>query len=343
MKRIFIAVLLISGLISGCAQNHFNVPIENFAEKVKVLGIIPIIVDTDSDIRHPQKEQLIQILTDTNRKYEQQFVRKIKATGNFYTVALMDGDPQKIFSNLLYRREKRDDATILYNKYFLKNDELRDYIKKNNLDAVMMIVVSGLTRSDKIYSSNLLSSLKSDYNFMTMTAQIMDSDGTVLWEYPNFRRRLLTYYPMINLQYPDFSEADANLSSKASVKFKTLEGLQRSLDKKQKDLLLRETQETEIYGKQFDEMLDLLKYDSESGKKTTAPTAAKTRSSDLQQKPAEPTVASGEMKPAAVPEAAPVAQSPKPAIQPVEIPNTPVVEAPKPSDNVIVPATRSTL
>jgi hypothetical protein len=339
----FVAVLLISGILSGCAQNHFNVPIDNFAAKVKVLGVIPIIIDADSDISHPQKDQLIQIVTEMNRKYEQQFVRKLKGTGNFFTVALMDGDPQKIFSDLLSRRERRDDATIQYNKYFLKNEGLRDYIRRNNLDAVMLIVVSGLTRTDKVYSGDLLSSLTSDYNFLTMTAQILDPNGATLWEYPNFRRRLLTYYPMINLQYPDFSEADANLSLKAQIKFKTLDGIQRSLDKKRKDLLLRETQETEIYGKQFDEMLSFLKYDSEADKKAPSTTTAPPPITGMQPIAAEPPTPAIEVKPAIAPVSAPPAESPKSTIQPARAINPPVVEAPKPPENVILPATGSTL
>jgi hypothetical protein len=334
MRRILIAVLLISGIISGCANNHFNIPTDNFAEKVKVLGVIPIIVDADSDIRHPQKEQLIQILTDMNRKYEQQFVRKVKGTGSFYTVALMDGDPQRMFANLLFRREKRDDAAVQYNKYFWKNEELRDYIKRNNLDAAMLIVVSGLTKTDKVYSSDLFSSLTGDYNFLTMTAQILDASGTILWEYPNFRRRILTYYPLINLQYPDFSEAEANLSSKASLKFKTLDGIRRSLDQKRKDLLLRETQETEIYGKQFNEMLDFLKYDSDAVKKEHAPTTEKPRS---------PATTADEVKPAMSKESTTAVETPQSVIPPFEAPKQPAVETLKPLENVIVPATGSTL
>jgi len=343
MKRTLAVFLLISGVISGCVQNHFNVPIDNFADKVKILGVIPIIVDADSDISHPQKEQLIRIVTDMNRKYEQQFVRKLKGTGNFFTVALMEVDPQRTFGNLLSRREKRDDATILYNKYFLNNDELRDYIKKNKLDAVMLIVVSGLTRTEKLYSSDLLSSLTSDYNFLTMTAQIFDPNGVLLWEYPNFRGRILTYYPMINLQYPDFSEAEANLSDKAQVKYKTLDGIKRSLDKKQKDLLLRETQETEIYGKQFDEMLDFLKYDANTDKKAPAPITEKPGTHGLLPIVPEPYSAANGTKPAITEKVAPAVESDKAAIQPLETPKTSAIEGPRQPENVIVPATGSTL
>lgn len=273
MKRLLLLPLLM--LSFGCAQNHFNVPTENFADKVKVLGVAPIIMDADSDIKFPQKDQLISLMADMNRKYEQQLVRKLKGTGNFYTVALLDGDPQRIFSNLFFRREKRDDATIQYNKYFWKNTELRDYIKKNNLDAVMLVTVSGISKNEKIFSSNLLTSLTSDYNYLIMSAQILDANGTILWEYPNFRSRILTHYPMINLQYPDFSESEANLSTVTNVKFKTLDGIKLALEQKRKDLLLRETQETIVYGKQFDEMLSFIKYDPDGDKKGAAAEVAK--------------------------------------------------------------------
>lgn len=325
MRLLLLLPLLM--LSFGCAQNHFNVPTENFADKVKVLGVAPIIVDADSDIKFPQKDQLISLLDGMNRKFEQQLVRRLKGTGNFYTVALLDGDPQRTFSNLFFRREKRDDATIQYNKYFWKNGELRDFLHKNNLDAVMLVVVSGITKNDKISSSNLLTSLTSDYNYLIMTAQILDANGTVLWEYPNFRSRLLTYYPMINLQYPDFSEAEANLSATTNIKFKTLDGIKRTLEQKSKDLLLRETQENVVYGKQFDEMLSFIKYDPDRDKKDAA-APVETAKPNQAEKPGQP--AQEQVKATETPKqqvAAPAAETPKTI---PEITRVPVLEAPKP-------------
>ena len=89
-------LLMLFLLMTGCAGNHYNVPAENFAERIKVLGIAPIFVDADSDIRHPQKDQLAQLVAELNRKFESHLVRKLKSTGNFYTVALLDSDPQKL-------------------------------------------------------------------------------------------------------------------------------------------------------------------------------------------------------------------------------------------------------
>lgn len=308
MRRLFLLPFL--ALLFGCAQNHFNVPTESFAAKVKVLGVAPIVIDVNSDIRHPEKDQLVGLIADMNRKYEQQLARKLKATGNFYTVALLDGDPQRIFGDLYFRNEKRDDATIQYNKYFWKTDELRSYLRKNNLDAVMLLVVSGLTRNEKVYSSSLLSSQTNDYNYLILTAQILDGDGTILWEYPNFRGRILSYPPLINLQYPDFSEAEANFSAQADLKFKTLDGIRRTLDQRQKDILLRETQESQVYGKQFDDIISLLKYDADVEKKDSAP-AGKPAPPPEQPKPVEqPAPAPAMQQPTAAPPTAPAPPAP---------------------------------
>lgn len=338
MKKLLLSGLLVVSLMTGCARNYYNVPTENVADKVRTLGIAPIFTDADSDIRHPQKDLLVQLVTDLNRKYEPQLARKLKATGNFYTVALLDSDPVQLFASLLFRREKRDDASILYNKYFWKNEELRSYIQKNNLDAVLLLTVSGLTRNDKIYSSNLLKSLETDYNYLTLAAQMLDANGTILWEYPNFRQRILSYSPLINLQYPDFSESDANLSGKTEVKFKTLDGLRRALEHKQKDWLLRETTEPEEYSTHFDEIVSMIKYDLGS-KSKDAP--APTESS--RQRPVETTRSSDSKPDLSKTEALPQSSL---ATQPkaVEPPKTPAVstETQTPATDEIVPATGST-
>lgn len=307
MKRLVVGLLIVAGTMLGCAQNHFNIPAENYAEKVKVLGIAPILIDADSDIIYPQKELLIPLIADLNRKYEPLLVRKLQSTGNYYAVTLLTDEPNQLFNSLISRREKRDDADTQYNKYFWKNDAIGDYIKKNRLDAVMVVVISGLTKTSKIFSSNLMTSIETNFNFLTLTAQILGPDGTVLWEYPNFRGRLLPYYPLVNLQYPDFSESEANVSHKTEVRFKSLDGIRRTLELKKSDLLFRETQEPEIYGRLFDEMTSLVKHSVEK--------QAKGAADGKSQSPAD-----GAQKPVPAAEAAPPASAPAKA---GDIPPTP--------------------
>lgn len=338
MKKLLLGGLLVVVLITGCARNYYNVPTENVTDKVRTLGIAPIFTDTDSDIKHPQKELLIQLVTDLNRKYEPQLARKLKATGTFYTVALLDSDPGQLFASLLFRREKRDDASILYNKYFWKNEEVYNYIQKNNLDAVLLLTVSGLTKTDKIYSSNLLNSLEAEYNYLTLTAQMLDAKGTVLWEYPNFRQRVLSYSPLINLQYPDFSESDANLSRKTEVKFKTLDGIRRALEHKQKDWLLRETTEPKEYGTQFDEIISMIEYNLSNKTKDTPATTELPRQSPVDA--AKPT---DDLKPGFTQRTStpPLETLPKTVDPPSA--QTLTTGTPTPATDEIVPATGSTL
>jgi hypothetical protein len=277
-KLIFLIGVALLSMLGGCVHNYYNLPQESVADKIKVLGLVPIIVDTGSDIRYPQREELITLLTNVNRSFERDLLRLVKGTNSFYTVTMLDADPNALFSTLLFRRERRDDAAIQYNKYFWKEEALADLMRKNSLDAVMFVVVSGITRPDKISSSSLLDSLATDYNFLVMTAQIVDARGTILWEYPNFRQKLLSYIPLINLQYPDFDEAAANMNPRVQLKFKTLEGIRRALEKRRLDLLRRETPEVDLYMTQFEAMTSMMEIDKE--KKATIPTATTEKKED---------------------------------------------------------------
>jgi hypothetical protein len=350
MNRLILGLIFMAVALTGCASNYYNVPTENIAEKVKVLGIAPILIDTDSDIIHPQKELLIPLVAELNRKYEPLLVSKLRNDENFFAVNLLTDEPQQLFKSLMARREKRDDADIQYNKYFFNNSGISSYIQKNRLDAVMLIVVSGLTRTSKLYSSNWLTTLETNFNFLTLSAQILGPDGTVLWEYPNFRGRLLTFYPLINLQYPDFSESEANLSKKTEVRFKSLDGIRRTLEKKRSDWLLRETPEPEAYGRLFDEIASVLAYSKKStsgagGGKTAKPenTGVKPFDPSAGPAPAQPATARSPLVPAPVTDAAVPTPIQPTVSQPSAHKGVAAPDVPAADPNEIVPATGSTL
>lgn len=271
MRQLLLLISLLAlPLLGGCAHNYYNLPQEVVANKVRVVGMVPMIVDAESDIRFPQREELLNLLVSMNRSFERDLLRLVKNTNSFYAVTMLDLDPKAAFSELLFRRERRDDAAVQYNKYFWKEEALGALIRKNSLDAVMVVVVSGVTRPDKISSSNLLDTLETDYNFLIMTAQIVDAKGAIIWEYPNFRQRSISYTPLLNLQYPDFDEAKANMSAKPQVKFKTIGGIRRALEKRRLDLLRRETGEVELYISQFETMTSMMKVDDSLRKRSSA-------------------------------------------------------------------------
>lgn len=261
MKSILklVPLCIVAILTFGCAQNYYNIPRESYEKRVRTLGVAPIFIDSESDIRHPEKEPLVALVKDANRKNEKELVALLKQTGVYFTVRLLDGDADQLFSTLFFRRERRDDAGVVYNKYFFKGEALRDLVTRNQLDAVMVVVVSGLTRKETVHSRNLLAYLESDYNYLTMTAQVLDADGNILWEFPNFRKRMPALSPLFALQYPDFDEADANLSDKVEVKFKTIPGISRAFAKADDSSVLKNVQVSTLYGAIFDNMVSLLK------------------------------------------------------------------------------------
>ncbi|HZV82229.1 MAG TPA: hypothetical protein VFF53_08685, partial [Geobacteraceae bacterium] len=180
-------------LFAGCATNYYNVPRETYEKKVKVLGVAPILLDTESDIRHPERGEILRIVREANRKNERELVDILKDNGDYSSVRLLDEEADLLYSTLVSNRERRDDGGVVYNKYFYKPDALKRLVAKHNVDAVMLVTVSGITMLEKIYSNTLTAYLEENYNNLIMTAQILDSDGTLLWEYPNFREKISTF------------------------------------------------------------------------------------------------------------------------------------------------------
>ncbi len=253
---VVIGLVMLTGF--GCAQNYYNVPRETYEKKVRVLGVAPLLVDGESDIRHPEKAAVVTLLKEANRKNEKELVALLKDTGSYFSVRLLEEDADLLASSLGSRRERRDDGGVTYNKYFFRPEAVQGLIDRHKVDAVMVVTLSGLTRQDKFYSSNLLSYVSGDYNFLTASAQVVDRDGTILWEYPNFRQRILSYPPFMALQYPDFDEAKANVADDVQVKFKTVAGIGRALAKSEESRLQPKASVSTLYRDLFDSMVALM-------------------------------------------------------------------------------------
>ena len=252
--------LILSVQLVGCAANYYNVPRETYEKKVRVLGVAPLMLDADSDIRHLEKSEILKIVREANRKNEKELVDILKSNGEYFSVRFLDDEAEQLFTTLVSRRERRDDAGVTYNKYFYKPEEIKKYIERHNVDAVMLVTVSGISMTEKVYSNNLMSYLEESYNNMIMTSQIVDAEGTVLWEYPNFRQRFITFSPLFALQYPDFEEARANLTDQVKIKYKSLPGIGRAFSRSESSTVKGVKQVSVLYNKQFADMAAFLQY-----------------------------------------------------------------------------------
>jgi hypothetical protein len=117
---------------------------------VKVLGVAPSLW-TPIRISGIRKDALVALVKDFNRINEKKLVDMIKGSGSHFDVRFLAGDADPQYAGLLARRERRDDAGVTYNKYFYKAEALRDYVKSNYVDAVMLVVVSGITRRQGLF------------------------------------------------------------------------------------------------------------------------------------------------------------------------------------------------
>lgn len=258
LRNIFFIMLTV--VTAGCASNYYNVPRETFEKKVRILGVASIMLDADSDIRHPDKGEILKIIREANRKNEKELVDILKSNGEYFSVRLLEDEADQLFSTLVSRRERRDDAGVVYNKYFYKPDEIKKYVERNNVDAVMLVTVSGISMLEKIYSNNFMAYLEENYNNLIMTSQILDAEGALLWEYPNFRQRFITFPTLFALQYADFEEARANLTDQVKLKFKSVSGIGRAFTRGETSSVKGSRQVSVLYNKQFAEMTSFLQY-----------------------------------------------------------------------------------
>lgn len=303
------AVLFIFTLLAvGCSTNYYNVPRETYEQRVRIIGVAPLFVDGESDIRHPEKDTLVSLLKDHNRRNEQELVARLRGTGSYFNVQFLSDDADKLFSTLMFRRERRDDAGIVYNKYFYRGPELKETIRKNGVDAIMLVTVSGLTMHDKVRSSNLLEYLETDYNNLIITGQVLDPDGNILWEYPNFRQRTLSFPYFFQLQFPDFDEARANVTDKVDLKYKTIPGINRALSKTETSSSRKNATVSVLYEKIFDDMISMLKPEFDwfglTRKERPAPAAPSNQPQQLSPTP-QPQQAPATASPAPVAETTP--------------------------------------
>jgi hypothetical protein len=309
LKKLFLPLLVM--LLAGCASNYYNIPREAYEKKVKILGVAPIFLDAESEIRHPEKTEVLKIVREANRKNEKELVDILKGNGEYFAVRFLDEEPDQLLATIVSRRERRDDAGVVYNKYFYKPEELKKFVERHNVDAVMLVTVSGISMTEKIYSSNFMAVLEDRYNNLIMTAQIIDADGTLLWEYPNFRQKFVTFSPLFALQYPDFEEARANLTDQVKIKNKSIPGIGRAFTRTESSTMKWSKQVSALYNKQFTDMTAFLQYfrnpftDNRSEKKPEA-SAAVTPKDDAQMRQVAP------LQAAPVPQQTPLAPAAMP-------------------------------
>ncbi len=258
MRRIAI-IMLAAVFIVGCGGKSFNISKEEYAQKVKTLGVLPLLVDGGSEITHPEKNRLLSLIKENNRGKTGYLIAQLKQQKHYFDVRHVPGEPDALFSGLVRSTEFQASKNGLERRYAFNAGFLTGLSEKNLVDAYLVVILHGIMLPQKRWDRTHLNYLESEYNVIIENAYVVLPSGQIVWE-----KKGAAGEAFLTLQYPDFDEAHYNKTNKVKVKFVDLEGLERTL-KAPSGLIQKDQKYPEPYQKLFDRISKELKMGIFSG------------------------------------------------------------------------------
>ena len=233
MKKILF--VLLSLILSGCAANTlYTVSPEEYSQQVKTLGVLPVLIDVES-IHYDSRDDLVALLERSSASVQQALTEKLRKQGRHFDVRPVVADPLSIRSRLLAGQTVVGEAAATRLNYSFSPQGSAELGEEAVVDALLVVVVHGIKRQEKRWSSYSLQMeyLWDNYSSLLYTAAIVDLTGRVLWQCD-----MPTGEVMLRLDYPDFTEAYWNRTESVRIKTITLSGLQRTLKEPEVGLLV---------------------------------------------------------------------------------------------------------
>ena len=223
MKKLLTYILMVL-FLAGCSWGQFNVPKQDYQEKVQVLGVLPLLVDTGAYFEYPQKETLLDLVARSTVGQQEILVSRLRAEKGYFDVRPLPGSPELLAMSLLAGEQPRSEDGRP-NGYIFNSQAVAELAERNVVDALLVVVLSGAQVKEKRRSRTLLESLETTYNDILATAAVIDRSGKVLWQLTDSDAvRILL------LQYADFDEAYYNRTDLVKVKDIGIPGLEKALD-----------------------------------------------------------------------------------------------------------------
>jgi len=228
------AVVFLLLLLTACSSGSFKVSGDEYRQRVKTLGVLPLLVDDSSDIVHPRGDKVVRILRSQNREKEGRLIEILKQKKAYFDVRPVTGMPAGLFDRLITGSSPQGPPEEIHREYRFDAGAVAELARSNVVDALLVVVQNGVMRTEKRWGRLHLSYLEADYSQIVVSAAIVDPSGRVLWEYASASGE-----PFLQLQYPDFDEAYYNKTETVNVKFITTAGLERTLAESGRSLFER--------------------------------------------------------------------------------------------------------
>lgn len=244
--RILTAFLFLFAL-SGCASKYYQVTPEIYRERVKVLGVLPLIVDAESTILHPQREEVIALLQQSATDKYLRLSEELSGSAGYRSVRPVIIDAQselQLFAGKTLQTGK--DGT--FRTYQPDTHAVEALTRSAGVDGLLVVILNGVDNKGKRGERVGPRYLEANFNEIQATAMVLAATGEVLWERPG-----ASGSPFVDLQYVDFDEAFHNRTDEVAVRFITPAGLSRALQASDKGLFAKETFPT-LYRRLFDSL-----------------------------------------------------------------------------------------
>jgi hypothetical protein len=227
--------MLLLPLMQACSSgDYYKISQKAYRLKVQTLGVLPLLVDEDSAIVHPDGEELVNVLRCHNAAKEVRLIEILKGGKDYFDVRPVAGNPQQLFGRLVSTDSLCGEGSALYRSYYFNAAAVAELTERNVVDALLVIILNGVVRPEKRWDRMHLSYLEADYNMILATAFVVLPSGEVVWEYPGQPGEAF-----LELQYPAFDEAYYNKTDKVKIRHITLAGLERVLAETDRDFLGR--------------------------------------------------------------------------------------------------------
>ncbi len=230
MRRVLWAVLVffMAGVSSGCAGGIYNVPKEQYQSIVKTLGVLPLMVDSGSEIRHPESGQIIDLLRRNNVGKEAVLIELLREKKAYFDVREVAGEPSELLRQVAISRKAAGDEAGGY-FYRFRPAAVAELTQASATDALLVIIFNGAPRQERRWDRTKMSYLDAKYDSILVSAAVVRPSGEIVWEY-----RSPVGGPFLNLQYPDFDEAYYNKTDQIYAKYITVPGIERTLNESDK-------------------------------------------------------------------------------------------------------------
>lgn len=222
MKRMLSCGLLII-FLAGCGSGTFQVPKKEYQTRVQVLGVLPLLVDTNSTLNYPERDNLFRILARSASGKHEFLVEALKKKKGYFDVRSLTVDSGLTALSLLSAGSPHDKAGWPQG-YAFDAATIAEIARQNVLDAVLVVVFSGESIEQTRRSRTKLETLTTNFNDIWATAAVVDRNGKTLWKLAGKESFLA-----LLLQYADFDEAYYNKTDFVRVKNITLSGVERVL------------------------------------------------------------------------------------------------------------------